>query len=355
MKKSVYLFLFINIVFLLNANAARNLYLSYIDKPSLVYENQRFEVVIKALVTTSKFDNLEVSFENGTVQPLNFSSEWEEQSNNVFINSYIFKANTKDLRLPDFKILLKKEEEVVDSTVLEGFKIEVSDIAIGDEKFSDVIAQDLKLKAYKTKQYNNKESLTIIDLDATQSNLEDFNLKEIEEQGIYKLNRDKLKQNLVYYFVTPVHEKKVSFTYYSTKTKSLIDVTIPLILQNELVSTQTDLNPNDSSFEKYKKIAVGVLFLIFLTLYVIKRNKTLLFLTIILFIIAAIYLKPNSTGIIKKDSSVYILPTKNSTIFFKLKKNEKVEVLNSKKEFIKVMGVENKFIGWVKEDNFEKN
>lgn len=355
MKKTLWLLLFINIIFLINANAAKNLYMSYIDKPSLVYENQRFEVVIKALVTTSKFDNLEVSFENGTTQPLDFNSKWKEQTNNVFLNSFIFKADRKDLRLPDFKILLKKDEEVIDTTVLKGFKIEVSDIAIGDDKFSDVIAKDLTLKAYKTKQYNNKDSLTIIDLDATESNLEDFNIKGIEEQGIYKLDENKLKQNLVYYFVTPVHEKRVVFTYYSTKTKSLIDVTIPLVLQNELVSTQTDLNPNDSSFEKYKKIAVGIIFLIFLVLYIIKRNKTLLFFTIILFIIAAIYLKPNSTGVLKEGSFVYILPTKNSTIFFKLEKNEKVEVLNTKKEFIKIMGIENKFIGWVKESSFEKN
>jgi len=64
---------------------------------------------------------------------------------------------------------------------------------------------------------------------------------------------------------------------------------------------------------------------------------------------------PNKQGIVKKDSFVYILPTKNSTIFFKLEENQKVEVLNTKSDFIKIMGIDNKFIGWVKEENFEEN
>ena len=64
---------------------------------------------------------------------------------------------------------------------------------------------------------------------------------------------------------------------------------------------------------------------------------------------------PNSRGIVKKDSYIYILPTKNSTIFFKLENEEKVEVLNRKKDFIKIMGIDKKFIGWIKEENFGKD
>ena len=78
-------------------------------------------------------------------------------------------------------------------------------------------------------------------------------------------------------------------------------------------------------------------------------------ITIILFIITSIYLMPNQKGIVKKDSFIYILPTKNSTIFFKLDEKQKVEVLSKKRDFIKIMGIDNKFIGWVKEENFEED
>ncbi len=112
---------------------------------------------------------------------------------------------------------------------------------------------------------------------------------------------------------------------------------------------------NRKYFEKYKKIAAIVVFVIFLLIFIWKRYKIVLFLTIISLITAVLYNLPNSTGIVKPDSFVYILPTKNSTIFFKVDKEEKVEVLQTKNGFIKVLGVDNGFIGWIKEESFETN
>ena len=134
-----------------------------------------------------------------------------------------------------------------------------------------------------------------------------------------------------------------------------MDITIPLILQNELVSTQTDLNPNDSTFEKYKKIAIAVAFVIFIILSYLKRRKILYFITIVLGIIAIIYLTPYRNGVILKDAYIYILPTKNSTIFFQTSNDLEVNILEKKGKFVKVMGIDKKFIGWVKEDSFGKN
>ena len=128
-----------------------------------------------------------------------------------------------------------------------------------------------------------------------------------------------------------------------------------MILQNELVSTQTDLNPNDSNFEKYKKIFSIVIFVVLLILLLLKRNKILMVLTFLTFIIALIYNLPNSKGIVKKDSYIYILPTKNSTIFFKVDSDQNVEILQRKNGFIKVLGLDNDFIGWIKEDSFGTN
>ena len=51
--------------------------------------------------------------------------------------------------------------------------------------------------------------MTIIDIDVN-PNLEDFKLKEVDEQGTSSLKEAADKQNLVYYFVTPIHKKEVS-------------------------------------------------------------------------------------------------------------------------------------------------
>ncbi|WP_121628598.1 hypothetical protein [Poseidonibacter antarcticus] len=356
MKKILFLIILVNTLLSINLFAAKNLYVSYQQVPKQVYKNQRFEVNIKALITTKNFDYITTSFLNSkNIKVLNPKAKWKNTFDANYEVKYFFKANKGNFTLPDFSIKLVKNGDIIETSNLSSAHISYSDIARGNERFSNIIAKDFKLKAYKTKQYNNKESLTIIDIDAIDSNLEDFYLHGIKEQGTSKLDNNYPKQNLIYYLVLPVHKKKVEFDYYNTTTKNFITITVPLILQNELVSTQTDLNPNDSSFEKYKKIALVILLIVFIIIYIIKRNKIYLIISIILLIISIIYLMPNKTGIVKKDSYIYILPTDKSTIFFQIKNEEKVEILNKKREFIKVMGIKNKFIGWIKEENLGKN
>lgn len=356
MKKTFITILLFNIFLSLNLFAAKNLYLSYKKIPTNVYKNQKFEVTVKALITTTNFDNLTTSFFNhSNIAILNPNSQWKKISYDVYENTFYFKVKNSNFRLPDIEVKLLNENSIIDTSQLSTTPIRYSDIGKGDERYSNVIADKILLKAYKTKQYNNNEALTIIDIDGINSNLEDFKLKNIAEQGVSAIKELDATQNLVYYFVTPIYQKNLIFTYYNSATKSFKDIKVPLILQNELVSTQTDLNPNDSTFEKYKKIAALVLFGILFLLTLWKRKKILIFFTIISFMIALFYNLPNAKGVVKKDSFVYILPTKNSTIFFKIENDQKVEILEKKNGFIKILGLENGFIGWIKEESFGTN
>ncbi|NCB10044.1 MAG: SH3 domain-containing protein [Erysipelotrichia bacterium] len=356
MKKTFITILLFNIFLSLNLFAAKNLYLSYKKIPTNVYKNQKFEVTVKALITTTNFDNLTTSFFNhSNIAILNPNSQWKKISYDVYENTFYFKVKNSNFRLPDIEVKLLNGNSIIDTSQLSTTPIRYSDIGKGDERYSNVIADKILLKAYKTKQYNNNEALTIIDIDGINSNLEDFKLKNIAEQGVSAIKELDATQNLVYYFVTPIYQKNLIFTYYNSATKSFKDIKVPLILQNELVSTQTDLNPNDSTFEKYKKIAALVLFGILFLLTLWKRKKILIFFTIISFMIALFYNLPNAKGVVKKDSFVYILPTKNSTIFFKIENDQKVEILEKKNGFIKILGLENGFIGWIKEESFGTN
>ncbi|CAM3835496.1 SH3 domain-containing protein [Arcobacter cloacae] len=356
MKKTFITILLFNIFLSLNLFAAKNLYLSYKKIPTNVYKNQKFEVTVKALITTTNFDNLTTSFFNhSNIAILNPNSQWKKISYDVYENTFYFKVKNSNFRLPDIEVKLLNGNSIIDTSQLSTTPIRYSDIGKGDERYSNVIADKILLKAYKTKQYNNNEALTIIDIDGINSNLEDFKLKNIAEQGVSAIKELDATQNLVYYFVTPIYQKNLIFTYYNSATKSFKDIKVPLILQNELVSTQTDLNPNDSTFEKYKKIAALVLFGMLFLLTLWKRKKILIFFTIISFMIALFYNLPNAKGVVKKDSFVYILPTKNSTIFFKIENDQKVEILEKKNGFIKILGLENGFIGWIKEESFGTN
>src|SRR5574344_1882510 len=333
MNKVSILFLIFVTFCSINLFAAKNLYLSYTKTPTNIYKNQKFEIKIEAMITTSNFTNISTKFVN---------------SSNIEV------LNT-NFSLPLFEISLLNSNELIDQSTLEPLQLKISNIGKADDRYSNIVAENIILKAYKTKQYNNDNALTIIDLDAVNSNLSDFSLKNIEEQGVSSIKEWENIENLVYYFVTPIFQKNLIFTYFNTTTNSFKEVKVPLILQNELVSTQTDLNPNDSTFEKYKKIAAIIVFVIFLLIYIWKRWKIVLFFTFISLIVAIIYNLPNQKSVIKTDSYIYILPTKNSTVFFKTQKDERVEALEKRENFVKVLGVDSDFIGWVKEESFEKN
>lgn len=198
MKKTFLLLIFINLFFSINLFAAKNLYLSYKTIPNNVYKNQKFEVVVRALITTNDFSGLTSSFSDASnINVLNPNSEWKKISNDTYENSYYFKVKSGNFRLPNLEVKLWNGNELIDISQLSSTPIRYSEIGNGDERFSNVIADKIILKAYKTKQYNNKEALTIIDIDAQNSNLEDFKLKNIDEQGVSNIKEWENIQNLV--------------------------------------------------------------------------------------------------------------------------------------------------------------
>lgn len=341
-----------------NESTSKSLYVSYKNQIKTIYKNQRFAINIKALITNNNFDVIKTRFlDSYNMKVLNPDSKWEKLDENTYENKFYFKALEHNFKVPSFQVLLYDKNTAIEASILRPLELEFREIAKNDKKFSKVIANNLKINTYKTKQYNNEELITIIDLEANDSNLEDFNIKDIVEQGISSLNKSYELQKMLYYLVIPVHKKVIEFSYYDLNKKQLVSLKVPIILENGLVSTQTDLNPNKSNFVFYKKVAVGTLALIFMLLFLWKRKYFLLVIAAILFLIFALFIIPNKVSYLKKETVVYILPTNNSTIFFKVKNKEKVEIVSKKDNFVKIMfDFENKnIIGWVKNENLSKN
>lgn len=339
-------------------NASKSLYVSYKNTIKTIYKNQRFEIKLKALITNKNFNTIKTRFLNAhNLKVLNPKSPWKKIDANTYENIFYFKALEKNFKVPSFQVLLYNHNSVKESTILAPLELNFREIAKDDKKFSKVIASTLQINTYKTKQYNNEELITIVDLEANNSNLEDFNINGISEQGISSLDNSKQLQKMLYYLVIPVHKKVIEFSYYNLNKKKLITLKVPIILENGLISTQTDLNPNKSDFLFYKKVASGSLSLIFLMLFLWKRKYLLLIIALFLATFFIFFILPNKIAYIKKDAVVYILPTKNSTIFFKVRNKKEVEIINKKDDFVKIMfELEGKnIIGWVKDGSFGKN
>lgn len=339
-------------------NQSKSLYLSYLHYPKNIYKNQRFEVVLKALLTTEGNYSIETRFLNAVnMTVLNPDNLWVPKENSTYENRFYFKAYADAFVMPTFQVLIYKEAELVETALIQPEELNFTQIAKDDDKFSSVIAKSLRVNAYKTKQYNNNELITILDIEANESNLEDFNLRYIEEQGFSKISDNYPEQSMLYYLVMPIHKKKIEFNYYNTKMKRFEKIEIPIVLDNELVSTQTDLNPNNSNLLLYKKIALSVLTILFLGLFIWKRKYYYLVLFMLTLIVLILYLMPNKQAFVKNNTTIYILPTKNSTIFYKTKKVNVVQVVMKKEHFVKIMMNHNnkKIIGWIKEDKLVTN
>jgi hypothetical protein len=89
----------------------------------------------------------------------------------------------------------------------------------------------------------------------------------------------------------------------------------------------------------------------FIIIFLIYQKLIILIIPILLSIYLVIKILPYNEKILRKNSPVRILPTKNSTIFYKPNKDIKVKILNKTPNYTKIKI--NKKIGWVKNEDLK--
>ena len=330
---------------------SKTIYLEYISHPTRVFTGQNFNIKLKATILTPKgsYDKIITTFVDGkNIDIANPDIKWSEISDNIFTATIRVKTHNKQFVLPDITIGLVKDNSIIDYKSIKSPEIIFEKIAIDQKLFSNIIATDLDINTVKTKQYNNNLLLTTINIKAQNSNLEDIHLSKYKDQGIKSLNDKPPYQSLYFYVIIPSHTKEIKFTYYNSIDKDFVYIRLPITLDEELVSTQTDLNPYNSSILIYKQITIIILLIISIILYFItKRSRFLLMIAIFITFLAYLFI-PNKKIILDKDVDVYILPTPHSTIYKNIKQKVLVEVINQKNHYTKVL-FENQNIGWVKD------
>lgn len=332
---------------------SKEIYLDIEKYPKRVFTNQRFDIVLKATVLKPKdsYDNIVLSFiDERNIDIIDQAPVWEEKKENIYFTKLSFKAKDSDFKLPKTTVAITKNDDIIDYLSIELPKIEFEKIAVNSELFSNVIAKQLQVLTVKTKQYDNSTLHTTINIEGVQSNLEDIYIKNYKDQGISSFEQNYPFQNIYFYIMTPVHIKNVKFTYYNTEEKAFVTVNVPIELQEDLVSTQTDLNPYNSSLLVYKQYGSLFFLSLFLCLYFFTKKDGYLILSGIFVIVIAFLYLPNKKIVLEKNSKVYILPTKNSTVYKVLERRDLVEIIDQKEGFKKVL-FENQNTGWIKEDD----
>ncbi len=319
-----------------------------------MYSQQRFTVEVEARILSNDDDYYDIvtTYSNEkNIDILDEDISWLPQGNeDKYTAKITYKARDKDFVLPTLKLAVSQYDKDIDFVILKPPKIKYNKIAINQERFSNVIADDLQIKEIKVRQYNNKMLMLVVHIETINGNLEEFNIKRFKEQGVESFEDHYPLQIVYYYIVVPNYLDSIEFDYYNPKSSSFVTVEVPIILEEDLVSTQTDLNPHEGNLLFYKQASSLIVILLFMLFYVKTRYK-IFGLFIFIFIIVFIKLiLPNEKVYLQKDTKVYILPTKLSTVYKITDKNDEVEILMKRENFVKVL-FKNKNIGWVKEND----
>ena len=333
---------------------SKTIFLSYLKNPKKVYINQHFPLEIKAVLTAQNIKSIGTEFIGGkNFQVLNDTAPWKQVGEKTYVVRYRLKLTSVDAVLPHIRVVSKNKRGKKSAETLKAYP--QKHIALkANELFSNVLAKKFNLITHHEKKYDDKSIIVLLEMNATGANLEDFHLPFASRQGIDTIKEEGDSQNIFYFAVLPKYQKELKFKYFNLNTNKFNRISFPIILGDSSISTQTNLNPQKSKYFFYKVIALLSLAFILLLLYMRYKKGYLLFFALII-AVYTIYTKL-ITNNLSIDSGVLIriLPTNNSTIFFKTTKAMEVKVLLKKNGYTKVL-LPNTKIGWIKDADLAKN
>ncbi|MDD3342451.1 MAG: hypothetical protein PHR87_02625 [Sulfurospirillaceae bacterium] len=333
---------------------SKSLFVSMESIPSKVYVGQVFPVKLKAIIATQNFDDVTMEMQNSTnVEIINPNSTWETTGDRTYFNTYYLKVTSTTATLPSLSISLLSNKSSTESQTITLPKLTIVQLK-KDALFCNVIADNLTVNKYKTTTFDDKNNITVLEIEASNSNLKDFALAGIAKSGIDSFSENGTTQKIYYYAILPNYQKTFEFTYFDLPTNKFSKISLPVIAENDEVSTQLGLNPKESIFEFYKSIAYAVGAFIFFVIFIRRRRFFYLFLALIFFTLFFLDKNPMNNVFLKDNSSVMILPTEHSTIFFTNTKSIPVEKLGQRDNYIKILLPDGK-IGWTLDENIIKN
>lgn len=210
--------------------------------------------------------------------------------------------------------------------------------------FCNVLADKIEILNPISTLTDNKILLSFT-IKTINGNLKDFKINN--DENLTLINENEAS----YYTYLPKHTKNFIFYYFNTLDENYRKITVPIILKEETISTQTDINPEEKTFFTSFNILILVIIAFFIIIFLIYQKTVILIIPIVLSAYLIITVLPKGEKILKKDSEVRILPTQNSTVFYKPIVDTKVKILNKTKNYTKIK-VDGK-IGWVKNEDIK--
>lgn len=283
--------------------------------------------------------------QNSTNVALIKEEEWQKQGD-YFIANYTFKILDTKVTIPALVVHVQNNL-LQDSMQTTAINLNAQSLA-GNADYSGVVANKLNVTDYNLENYDNNTNMIMIEIEAEQSNLEDFRLPHIKDQEFgqgSKFGSDLARVNIVARI--PKTMPSIEFNYFDINRHIFVPFSIPNTINTASFDDEVkeNLNPK-TSFFRITNIIIIIVLAFSLLLTIIKRSY---FWAIISCLIVGllIYRIFSNTYSIKTlpNARVLIQPTKNSTELFVIPNASKLEAIDKKNGFYKV-NIESK-IGWI--------
>ncbi|GAA7810881.1 SH3 domain-containing protein [Helicobacter pylori] len=320
-----------------------------------VYIGQIIGVTYDLLLFDAEF--LEAKIKDGLdktqIELLSKMPKWKKVEKELFRATYYYKIKGVKASIPPLEVsAFSNKDKYIDYSIAPKVTLQVTDLS-KNPRYANVMAKDLQVLQYKTKDYDDKNNILVVELAFKEANWEDFHIKEALKQGFdnASLNQIKAKEGSVFYYcVLPKTIQNLSFDYFSLSNRQFKTLSFSTIPTQDTTGIQSDLIPKNN-FLVFSNVALLALCVFFLVLFFIFGRK-LIFLGLgILCLGFVLYnlLFTQKSALLLAHKKIRILPTQNSTILGLSKNEMPIKILGSHDDYYKIL-TPHEQIGWVKKD-----
>ncbi|MFP6302427.1 SH3 domain-containing protein [Helicobacter pylori] len=320
-----------------------------------VYIGQIIGVTYDLLLFDAEF--LEAKIKDGwdktQIELLSKMPKWKKVEKELFRATYYYKIKGIKASVPPLEVsAFSNKDKYIDHSIAPKVALQVTDLS-KNPRYANVMAKDLQVLQYKTKDYDDKNNILVMELAFKEATWEDFHIKEALKQGFdnASLNQIKAKEGSVFYYcVLPKTLQNLSFDYFSLSNKQFKTLSFSTIPTQDTTGIQSDLIPKNN-FLVFSNVVLLALCVFFLVLFFIFGRK-LIFLGLgILCLGFVLYhlLFTQKSALLLAHKKIRILPTQNSTILGLSKNEMPIKILGSHDDYYKIL-TPHEQIGWVKKD-----
>ncbi|GAA7502804.1 SH3 domain-containing protein [Helicobacter pylori] len=320
-----------------------------------VYIGQTIGVTYDLLLFDAEFLEAKIKDEldKTQIELLSKMPKWKKVEKELFRATYYYKIKGIKASIPPLEVsAFSNKDKYIDYSIAPKVTLQVTDLS-KNPRYANVMAKDLQVLQYKTKDYDDKNNILVVELAFKEATWEDFHIKEALKQGFdnASLNQIKAKEGSIFYYcVLPKTIQNLSFDYFSLSNRQFKTLSFSTIPTQDTTGIQSDLIPKNN-FLVFSNVALLALCVFFLVLFFIFGRK-LIFLGLgILCLGFVLYnlLFTQKSALLLAHKKIRILPTQNSTILGLSKNEMPIKILGSHDDYYKIL-TPHEQIGWVKKD-----